>query len=67
MFSSKLQFLFVFSLVHVAAALQEGSTALIRAVTNGHTDCVRLLIDARADTEATNHVRLGRFDSFLFP
>jgi ankyrin repeat protein len=39
---------------------QDGSTVLIWAAANGHTDCVRLLIDAGADKEARNHVRVGR-------
>jgi hypothetical protein len=36
---------------------QTGSTALIWAAANGHTECVRLLIDAGADTEAQIAVR----------
>jgi hypothetical protein len=36
---------------------QGGYSALIFSAANGHTDCVRLLIDAGADTEARNNVR----------
>ena len=35
---------------------QDGSTALICAASKGHTECARLLIDAGADTDATNKV-----------
>ena len=38
---------------------QLGFTALIRAAECGHVDCVRLLIDAGADKEAKNEVRMG--------
>jgi hypothetical protein len=37
---------------------QGGWTALIRAARFGHTDCVRLLLDAGADKEAKDHVRI---------
>ena len=33
-------------------------TALMRAAENGYADCVRLLIDAGADTEANSYVSL---------
>ena len=36
---------------------QDGRTALICAALKGHTDCVRLLLDAGADTNATDRVR----------
>ncbi len=39
---------------------QRGSTALICAALNGRADCVRLLIDAGADKDAKDHVRVGR-------
>jgi ankyrin repeat protein len=39
---------------------QGGYTALMWAAGNGHADCVRLLIDAGADKEAKDHVRVGR-------
>jgi ankyrin repeat protein len=38
---------------------QRGYTALICAAENGHADCVRLLIDAGADMDARNNVRIG--------
>ena len=37
--------------------LQGGYTALMRAATQGHADCTRLLIDAGADKDATSNVR----------
>ena len=40
--------------------LQYGSTALICATQSGHAECVRLLIDAGADKEAKDVVRVGR-------
>ena len=41
---------------------QSGRTALIFAAENSHADCVRLLIDAGADTNAHTNVRI-----ILFP
>ncbi len=38
--------------------LQDERTALISATNRGHADCVRLLIDAGADKEARDHVRI---------
>ncbi len=38
-------------------ARQGGFTALLRAASNGHTDCVRLLIERGADKEAKTSVR----------
>jgi ankyrin repeat protein len=38
---------------------QNGWTALIRAAERGRTDCVRLLIDAGADKDVRNNVRIG--------
>jgi ankyrin repeat protein len=38
---------------------QQNKTALIAAAEMGHTDCVRLLLDAGA--EAKDMVRVGRF------
>ena len=40
---------------------QDGRTALIHSVANGRTDCVRLLLDAGANTEAKGAVRLSIF------
>jgi ankyrin repeat protein len=37
--------------------LQDGFTALICAVTDGHADCVRLLLDAGANKKVKNKVR----------
>ena len=42
-----------------AQCAQIGCTALIFAAENGHADCVRLLLDAGADTNAQNIVRLS--------
>ncbi len=39
---------------------QTGWTALMRAAARGHADCARLLIDAGADKDARNNVRVGR-------
>ncbi len=36
--------------------LQDGVTALICAIENGHYACVRVLLDAGADKEASNEV-----------
>jgi ankyrin repeat protein len=36
---------------------QSGRTALIWTAIKGHTDCVRLLLDAGADTSAMEMVR----------
>jgi hypothetical protein len=38
-------------------ARQGGFTALLRAASNGHTDCVRSLIERGADKEAKTSVR----------
>lgn len=42
---------------------QSRDTALNRASENGHIDCLRLLVEAGADTEAKNHVRDWRIES----
>ena len=42
---------------------QEGWTALMLAVSEGHTDCVRLLIDNGADKEAKDEVRYSAHSS----
>ena len=39
---------------------QDGNTALILAAEQGHADCLRLLIDAGADKDAKDRVRVGR-------
>jgi ankyrin repeat protein len=46
----------------LAAAIesQYGWTALIFAADGGHADCARLLIDAGADKEAKDSVRVSR-------
>ena len=38
--------------------MQDGSTVLIHAAANGHTDSVRLLLESGADMEAKNDVRV---------
>ena len=42
---------------HARAHAQDGATALMLAAGNGRVDCVRLLLDAGADTNATTNVR----------
>jgi hypothetical protein len=37
--------------------IQDCDSALIHAVRGGHTDCVRLLVEAGADKEAKDSVR----------
>jgi hypothetical protein len=44
---------------------QSGCTALIRAATNGHAACVRLIINAGADEEAKDNVRVAPFSRSL--
>jgi ankyrin repeat protein len=44
---------------------QRGTTALILAAVNGRADCARLLIDAGADKEAKNNVRVVRCFAWL--
>ena len=39
-----------------ASNVQHDETALIRATREGHTECVRLLLDAGADTETKTMV-----------
>ena len=39
-------------------ALQDGRTALMCAVSKGHVDCARLLIESGADKEAIDNVRI---------
>ena len=38
-------------------SIQDGDSALIHAVRGGHTDCVRLLVEAGADKETKDSVR----------
>jgi hypothetical protein len=42
---------------YIPAPSQSGDTALIRAAEGGHTDCVRLLVEAGADMNILNNVR----------
>ncbi len=42
---------------HVCAISQLGMTALIIAANCGHTECVRLLVEAGADANAKTDVR----------
>ena len=42
---------------HVYAKSQLGMTALIIAANYGHTECVRMLVEAGADTNAKTDVR----------
>ncbi len=41
------------------AHAQVGGTALIRAATQGHAECVRLLLDVGADKDAQDKVHFG--------
>ena len=54
---------FASSRVHVKTlgenTAQKGGTALIRAAAEGRTECVRLLVDAGADTDTQDVVRVG--------
>ena len=45
---------------------QDGSTVLIHAAANGHTDSVRLLLESGADMEAKNDVRIMHNVQSLF-
>jgi hypothetical protein len=40
---------------------QSGNTALLNAVMEGDTDCVRLLVNAAADINANKNVRAFHF------
>jgi hypothetical protein len=40
----------------VGRATQDGHTALILAASKGHTECVRLLIEGEANTDAVDFV-----------
>ncbi len=42
---------------HVFTHTQDGDTALMWAAANGHTDCVRALVGAGVNKDATNKVR----------
>ena len=55
--------------IDVCAKSQRKNTALIRAAENGHTACVRLLLDAGANKEASSFVREFRrvFSLQIFP
>jgi hypothetical protein len=56
----KMPYLLVFCThnVDVYCGAQDGDTAMIRASVNGCTNCVRLLVDAGADKNAKNRVRV---------
>ena len=45
---------------------QDGSTALICAAESGHADCVQLLLNAGADKNAKDEVRVGLLRLRLF-
>jgi ankyrin repeat protein len=49
---------FTYHAAHCHARAQNGSTALILAADNGHTGFVRMLLDAGADKDAKNSVRV---------
>ncbi len=45
---------------------QNGYTALMRAAREGHTECVRLLLESGADTEAKTQVRNSEQSASVF-
>lgn len=45
------------ALWHSNILSQDGLTSLLYSVENGHTECVRLLVESGADKEAKNDVR----------
>jgi hypothetical protein len=45
---------------------QRGMSALIRAASEGHTDCVRMLLEGGADKNIKNNVRVLDFAHFLY-
>jgi ankyrin repeat protein len=49
--------LLLFSFSLLLPSLQGGATALIIAASNGHMDCVRLLVESGANTEAKTKVQ----------
>ena len=66
---SKLEYEHIFSIFYIISCIyvegttlhhmkhmQNGDTALILAASGGHQNCVRLLVDAGANTEAKNKV-----------
>jgi hypothetical protein len=50
--------LFLRRLHHLVSHTQNGSSSLMWAAACGHAVCVRLLLDAGADKEAKNNVRM---------
>lgn len=57
MLAVRLRLMFWFIFVSHPIPDQDGRTALIRAAAEGGVDCVRLLLEAGADTEAHLNVR----------
>ena len=55
----------VFVLLYLCSQL-DGPTALNLAAENGHTECVRLLVESGADREAKEYVRGARIDINVF-
>lgn len=54
-------------MLRASHVVQNQQTALINAVENGHIECVRLLLESGADTEAKDDVRsTSSSSSYIF-
>ena len=62
------ELLLLFVCLRRALPKVQGGTALMMAAHQGHTDCVRLLVEAGADTEAKDFVRhvINFFQLFVY-
>ena len=59
--------IFAMEMVGRPRQAQEACPALILAASNGHTDCVRLLLEGGADKEARDNVRDIQFYTYCIP
>ena len=48
----------VYTLYSLLSIIQDGWTALMKASENGHTDVVKVLVEAKADLNITDKVNL---------